>query len=287
MPCLDGGQLLAGHQPRRLPDLDREAAEAFGESLGVLARQQRRRHHHGHLLAVHGGDEGGAQRHLGLAEADVAADQAIHRPPGCQIVERGVDRGLLVLGFLVREAGAELVKRPELDRELRRLAGLPLGRDLDQLVGDLADARLHARLARLPCPAAEPVEVDDVFFRAVTREQLGVLDRQEQLVAAGVVDFEAVVRRAGGFDRAQPHEPSDAVIDVHHEIAGGEAGRLRDEVLRLARRPARPHQPVAEDVLLADHRGVGGLEAALEPEHGEPDLRQRQALRRPARRRRR
>ena len=71
-----------------------------------------------------------------------------------------------------------------LDRETRRLAQLPLGRDLDQLVGDLADAALHARLARLPSAAAKPVEVDLGFLGAIAGEQLDVLDRQEQLVAA-------------------------------------------------------------------------------------------------------
>ena len=61
-------------------DLDRQAGEAFGERAEMLARQQRRRHHHGDLRAGHRGDEGGAQRHLGLAEADIAADQPVHRP---------------------------------------------------------------------------------------------------------------------------------------------------------------------------------------------------------------
>jgi hypothetical protein len=40
------------------------------------------------------------------------------------------------------------------------------------------------------------------------------------------VDFETIVRRAGGFDRAQPDEAPDAVVDVDDEIAGGEAGHL-------------------------------------------------------------
>ena len=75
----------------------------------VLARQQRGRHHDGDLLAAHRHDEGGAQRHLGLAEADVAADQPVHRPAGGQIVEHVGDGGVLVVGLLVGEAGAELV----------------------------------------------------------------------------------------------------------------------------------------------------------------------------------
>ena len=77
------------------------------------------------------------------------------------------------------------------------------------------------------------------------------------------------MRRAGRLDGAQPHEAADAVIDVHDQIAGREARRLGDEILGRRARAARPHQAVAEDVLLADDGGVGGLEAAFEPEHGE------------------
>ena len=98
--------------------------------------------------------------------------------------------------------------------------------------GDLADAVLHARLARLPGAAAEPVELDAGAFRAVARQELDVLDRQEQLVAAGIMDFEAIVRRAGGLDGAQAHEAADAVIDVDDEIAGGEARHFGDEIFR-------------------------------------------------------
>ena len=90
---LDLGELLGGDQARGLRDLHRQAREALGEGLEVLARQQRGRHHHRDLLAGHHGDEGGAQRHLGLAEADIAADQPVHRPAGGEIVQHGVDAG--------------------------------------------------------------------------------------------------------------------------------------------------------------------------------------------------
>ena len=120
--------------------------------------------------------------------------------------------------------------------------------------------------------AAEPVELDAGLLRAVARQQLDVLDRQEQLVAAGVMDFQAVVRRAGGLDGAQADEAADAVIDVDDEVAGGEARHLGDEILRALRLPARAHQPLAQNVLLGDERDVGGLEAGIEAEHGERDL---------------
>ena len=105
-------------------------------------------------------DEGGAQRDLRLAEADVAADEPVHRPAGGEVVEHRVDGGLLVLGLLVGEAGRELVVEA-LAAASRRGASLQRarGRDLHQLARHLADALLHPRLARLPAAAAEPVEL--------------------------------------------------------------------------------------------------------------------------------
>ena len=115
-PFLRLRQFLRRDEARGLRDVDRIASQTLGEGLGVLARQQRGRHHDGDLLAVHRGDEGGAQRDFGLAEADVAADQPVHRPAGIEIVEHGGDRGELVVGLLVGKAGAELV----VERRARR-----------------------------------------------------------------------------------------------------------------------------------------------------------------------
>ena len=200
----------------------------------MLARQQRRRHDHRHLPAGQRRDEGRAQRHLGLAEADIAADQPVHRRAGAKVVEHRVDGGQLVVGLVIGEAGGELVVEA-LGRQqaLRRLHGA-LGRDADQLPGHFEDALLHARLARLPCPAAELVERDLGIGRAVARQQLDVLDRQEQLVVAGIVQLEAVMRRAGRRDRLQPDEAADAVLDVHDEVAFRKRRGLGDEVARLA-----------------------------------------------------
>ena len=72
----------------------------------MLPRQQRGRHHHRDLLAVHRRDESRAQRHLGLAEADVAADQPVHRPAGAEILQHGVDGRQLIVGFVIGKAAA-------------------------------------------------------------------------------------------------------------------------------------------------------------------------------------
>ena len=234
---------------------------------------------------------------IATAKAARSATSVLPKPTSPQIrrsigrpapssLSTDIDGGLLVFGLLIGEAGAEFVVGPRLRRQARRLAQLPLGRHLDQRARDLADALLHARLAGLPADAAETVELGAGLVRAVARQELDVLDRQEQLVAARIVQLEAVVGGAGRLDGAQPDEAADAVIDVDHEIAGREAGDLGDEILRLAGAAARPHQAIAENVLLADEGGLGGLETAFEPEHRQPDLRGRQPQRRRPRRHR-
>ncbi len=115
------GQVLGGDEARGLRDVDRIVAHALGERLGVLAREQRGRHDDGDLLAVHRGDEGGAQRDFGLAEADVAADQAVHRAAGGEVGIDGGDGGQLVVGLLIGEAGAEFV----IEAGRRRRAAAP------------------------------------------------------------------------------------------------------------------------------------------------------------------
>lgn len=111
----------------------------------MLLGQQRGRHQHGNLLAGAGGGECGAHGHLGLAEADVAADHAVHRLAAAQIAQRRIDGRQLVGGFLERKAGRErLVHRPvHLQRQTgtRTSAGLDFqqfGRHVADLFGRLA-----------------------------------------------------------------------------------------------------------------------------------------------------
>ena len=197
----------------------------------MLAHQQRGGREQRHLLAGHGGDEGRAQRHLGLAEADVAAQQPVHRPARAHVLEHGLDRGQLVLGLLVGEAGGELLVDPVRQVEHRALAQCPLGRDLDQLAGQLADALLDLGLARLPAHPAQLVERRLLVGMAVAREHVQVLDRHEQLVAALVDQLQAVVRRAGDLQRLQALEAADAMLGMDDEIALRQGGDVLDELV--------------------------------------------------------
>ena len=60
-------------------DDERILGQALREGAEVLLGQDGRRHQHGDLLAVVDRLERGPDGQLGLAVADVAADQAIHR----------------------------------------------------------------------------------------------------------------------------------------------------------------------------------------------------------------
>ena len=60
-------------------DRHRKSGKPVAQRFQVLECQHGRRREKRDLLAVHHRLEGGAHRHLGLAVADVAAQQAIHR----------------------------------------------------------------------------------------------------------------------------------------------------------------------------------------------------------------
>ena len=231
-------RLLRRHHARELRDLHRQTGEALGERAEMLPRQQRRRHHHRDLPARHRGDEGRAQRHLGLAKADIAADQPVHRPPRRQILQHIGDRARLVVGLGEREARTELVPGALARRHDRGVADLARRGDADELVRHVADALLHPRLARLPGDAAQLVQRHALRLAAEARQHLDVLDRQEQFFVAVVDQPQAVMRRTGDRQRLQPVVAADAVFLVHHQVALGDLRRLRDELVG-ALAPAR------------------------------------------------
>ena len=182
--------------------LHRQAGEALGEGAVMLAGEQRGRHHHRDLRARHGGDEGGAQRHLGLAEADIAADQPVHRPAGGQILQHVGDGARLVLGLGEREAGAELV--PARLRPAPCIAASRILRAAAMRISSPAMSRMRCFIRALrDCQATPPSlsSATPCALAAEARQHLDVLDRQEQLVVAVVDQAQAVVRRAGDRQR--------------------------------------------------------------------------------------
>jgi len=241
--------------------------------------QQGRRADHRHLLAREGRDEGRAQRHLGLAEADIAADQPVHRLARRHVFQHVGDGLELVVGLGIGEAGAEFLV--EAVGRTHRLAATDgaLGRDLDQPVGHVGDALLQPGLARLPGDAAQAIELGRLVARAVATEHVDVLDRHEELVATLVGEPQAVVTRVLDFQRYKALVPAHAMLAMHDEVAVTERSGLGDEALRWAALLGGTRQAVAKDVLFADDFKCIQHEALLERPDRDADRARRQAER--------
>ena len=71
---------VGGAEPRQGGDGERKGGHPVAERAQMLLGQDRGRHQHGHLVAGVDRLERGPHGHFGLAEADVAAEQPVHRP---------------------------------------------------------------------------------------------------------------------------------------------------------------------------------------------------------------
>ncbi len=185
--------LARGAEAGQHLDLDREVGEPLPEGEQVLLREDRGRHQHRHLAALLHRLEGGAHRHLGLAVADVAADQAVHRLDVLHVLLHLDDRLELVGRLLVGERRLQLALPHGVGLEGVSLEGLPRGVGADQLVRHLLDRLLGARLGLLPRARAEPMHRGTrAFAGRVSRHHRELLHRHEQPVALGVRDLDAI-----------------------------------------------------------------------------------------------
>ena len=116
-------------------------------------------------------------------------------------------------------------------RETRR--GLSLGVQLEQLVGQVGERFAHARLARGPGRAAQPVELRlGAFERLVGLHQVHALERHVQARVVGVSQAHELAAPAVALERLQSLELPDAVVHVHHVIARLQLGEIADRSSR-------------------------------------------------------
>ena len=217
-------------------------------------------HQDGDLLAVLDGLEGGADGDLGLAVADVAAHQPVHRDLPLHVLLDLVDGRELVDGLHEREGVLELALPGAVRAEGVPLGGLPRGVQLDQLGGDLLDRLAGPALALGPVGATEPVErgllAADVPGDLVERVGRHV-EPVGRLAALGgaVLDHQVLAGRA--LHRALHHldVAADAVLLVHDVVAGLELERV-DLVLAPGRHLAHVlgGRALAGQVVAGEHR---------------------------------
>ena len=266
--ALDRRLLPGRHQARELGDLHGQPVETLLEGLEMLPAEQSGGCQHRDLLAGVHRVEGCAQRHLRLAEADVAAHQPVHRPPRIEIADRLVDGAGLILGLDIGKASAEGVVERARRCQLRRGPRRALGRKPDELDCHVADALLELCLTRLPGGAAEPVQRDWLVGRAVAGQELDVFDGQEQPVVAVIEDAQAIVRRVIDFQGDQAVVAADAVVDVYNQVAIRQRRRVDQKFLgRLPPAALRPARARTEDVLFGDHGEPRRDESPFQRQH--------------------
>ena len=233
--------LVVADESRQLAHGDREGREALGERDEVLLAEHGRRHEHRHLTALDRGLESSANRELGLAETDVAADDAIHRARRLHVALDLLEHEHLVGRLLVRERAFELLLPRAVGRVRVTLRLLASRVEAEQLARDLLGALLDAAPGALPLTAAEPRQLRMRLGAAdVAVDAVEVLRGDEEPVPVGVLEEHVLVHRAAVVgDRAHLDEPRDAVVAMDDEVAGRELrARTPDAPRRRWRRAA-------------------------------------------------
>ena len=210
----------------------------------MLQREDRRRHQHHHLLAVGRGLEGSAQRHLGLAVADIPAHEPVHRPWRLHVGLHELDRLSLIGGLAEGEALLELPLPVRVGG--KRMAGAPpaLCVQREQLARKLLGGAARARLHRLPARAPELAQRRVLGAGAhVARDLRQLVGGREHAVIALVFQVQVVTRHPGDGSRLKAREARDPVVLVHDDVA---AAKLAEGAQRAPARPrAHPGRAVA------------------------------------------
>jgi hypothetical protein len=179
-------------QAGEVRDRDAKARKAALESLNVLAHENRRRRHDRHLLARERRGRGGAQGHLGLAEAHIAAHQAVHGAAGGEILQGLLDRGELIGCLGEGEAGRETLVGCPGRHELRGGRPFALPHGLHEAPGRRVDRGAHARAPLAPGIAVEPVQGQGFGLSAVAPDPVHVVHRRHQGGAPRVFEPEQI-----------------------------------------------------------------------------------------------
>ncbi len=154
--ALDRGFLLGRRaKPRDVLERKRIVGEPLGERAVVLLGEDRRRRQHQYLLAVVRRLERRPQRDLGLAVADVAADQPVHRPRRFHVGLDQLDRLALVGRLGEGKALLEVALPVGVRLERVPCTSPALGVEAQKLAGKLLRRAPRARLHRLPARAPQ------------------------------------------------------------------------------------------------------------------------------------
>ena len=216
-------------ESRQLGQLHGPFRKAVGEYLEVLLGEQRGRHQQRHLLAVGDGDECGAQRDLGLAEADVAAHQPVHRLARRQVLDHRLDRRLLVGRFLEGKAFGERLVVVRLERERVSLPRCALRVEVEKLRRRVVRALGRLAFRFLPLSTAELVQRRGFGRRAaVATDQMQARHRHVELGVVRVDQLEKLGFAVADVERGEAEIAADPVLLVDDGVADAHFREIAD-----------------------------------------------------------
>ncbi len=220
-------RFLAAPKARQLRELDRPIREAVAEGVEVLLGQERGGRKHRDLHVVCDRDEGGAERHFGLAEADVAADEAVHRLAVLHVLQGGRDRCRLVRRLLEAEALGEGLVIVLVQLERVALAGRAPGVEVEQLGGGVAHRARGLALRLLPLVPAQLVQRRMLGRPArVAADRVQLRHRHVELVLLRVLEEQEFRGAFAEVEVDQAPVAPDAVLHVHHRVARAQLGEI-------------------------------------------------------------
>ena len=246
----DARLLLGRQEAREHLHPHRVVGEPLAERLAVLAREQRGRDEHHHLLAVLHRLERGAHRDLGLAVADVAAHEAVHRDRPLHVALHLFDGAQLVGRLLVGERLLHLVLPGRVGREGVTGRGEPLPVEHDQLLGDLLHRAADPRPLLLEVGAAHAVERRRLAARVLAHQPDLIGGHVDHAVAE--LQREVVALDARHGERLHLDVAADTVHVVHDVVARLERVVVVGAAARAAR--ASVHAATAGEVGFGDER---------------------------------
>ena len=263
--------------------LEVERGKAVEERLEVLLGEDRGGAQHHDLAALGHALERGTKGNLGLAEAHVSAQQAVHGPGRLHVGLDVVDGGALVCRECVGEGRLHLLLLGGV-----RLEGMPLdARTTRVQVHEVKGEALGVLAGLVRCAGpVRRVQAREARARAVranvARDAVHLLERHEELVAAGILEKEVVALATAHLLAHDVGKQRDAVRGVDDVVArlerkrygrgvdaaaravlghvGGEVAHGQNGELGRGRHDAGGHGGVDERHLAArQRRRAGGL----------------------------
>src|SRR5439155_14482179 len=197
------------------------------------------------------------------AEADVAADEPVHRPRRLEVLLDRLDRALLVLGLPIRELGLEALQPLVTQVEGLAFGLLAAGVERKEIARKLPQALAGPALQVLPGLAAELGERGRAGIRPdVARHLADLLVRDIEAVLAPEGEQQVVAGDAGDLLRLEGLQAADAVVLVDDVVARAEVGEALESAPKSGVRPGRT---LAEDLRVGRQH-----ESALAPDESSP-----------------